>query len=113
MKKLFGLIVLFLVFELNSAKSQSVTTIYIDKNADKTEKFAAREIRKYVYQRTGDLLPVVQWDGNAKISGNAFLVGGLAKKINLNGSFHLPALEADAFLLVLCIWKSEAYILLI
>src|SRR5665647_2602534 len=99
MEKLFGLIVLFLIAELDIANSQSIATIYIDKNANKTEIFAAHEIKKYVYQRTGDLLPIIQWNGNDKIKGDAFIVGCLAEKIKLTSNYNLPAMEADAFLL--------------
>ena len=52
-----------------------VAVIYIDKDADKSEELAAREIRKYIYQRTGELLPVSIWNSADRIKGNAILVG--------------------------------------
>ena len=73
--------------------------IYIDKDANKSEELAAREIRKYVYQRTGELLPVSIWNSTDRIKGNAILVGSMSAGMMKSSGYSFPDLGPDAFIL--------------
>lgn len=79
-------------------KKMPVAVIYINHKADRTEELAAREIRKYVYQRSGELLPITEWKENNPINGDAIIVGSLSQLIKLTG-YTIPELEPDAFIL--------------
>ena len=79
-------------------KKKPVAVIYINHKADRTEELAAREIRKYVYQRSGELLPITEWEENNLINGDAIIVGSLSQLIKLTG-YTLPELKPDAFIL--------------
>ena len=50
-----------LVIVLQGCVKKPAAVIYINQKADRMEVLAAREIRKYVYQRTGELLPIIEW----------------------------------------------------
>ena len=91
---ILGLIVFF-----QGCTRQPVAVIYIDRDADKTEELAAREIRKYIYQRTGELLPVALWEENAEIKGDAIRVGSITSKLIMSTGYEIPELVPDAFIL--------------
>ena len=99
MKTKSCLILLLLALKLNAMPPDGIPAIYIEKKVDSKELFAAREIRKYVYQRTGELLPIVQWDGNTKIKGDAFIVGSLAEKLELGGVIQPTKIDDDEFVI--------------
>ena len=68
----------YFVTLLAGCTKKPAAVIYIEKDASKSEELAAREIRKYVYQRTGELLPVSIWNSTDRIKGNAILVGSMS-----------------------------------
>ena len=80
-------------------KKNPVAVIYIDQSADKTEELAAREIRKYVYQRTGELLAVEVWDDSKTAEGDAIFVGTIMSGVMKSTGYSFPDLEQDAFIL--------------
>lgn len=87
-----------LVIALQGCVKKPSAVIYINQKADRMEELAAREIRKYVYQRTGELLPIIEWKGKSQIDGDAIIVGSLSKLIKSTG-YTLPEIEPDAFIL--------------
>lgn len=91
--------VLFFMVILTGCQKNSVAVIYIGQDADKTEQLAAREIRKYVYQRTGELIPVRQWNSSVKLNGSAILVGNIQSAILKSSGYSAPDLGPDAFIL--------------
>jgi hypothetical protein len=93
------LLVFFLVTFLPGCTEKPAAIIYIDSDADRTEELAAREIRKYIYQRTGELLPVGIWDNPDKISSDAILVGTSKRSMIRSSGFTVPELGHDAFIL--------------
>jgi hypothetical protein len=91
--------VLSLSILLTGCVKTPVAVIYIDHDADKTEDLAAREIRKYVYQRTGELLTVSKWNGSDRIKGNAIFVGSVSAGLMKSSGYSFPELGPDAFIL--------------
>jgi len=87
-----------LIILLQGCVKDPIAVIYINQKADKTEELAAIEIRKYIYQRTGELLPIIEWEGNGLINGDAIIVGNLSQLVKPN-EFILPELESDAYIL--------------
>jgi len=69
----------FLIWTLQSYSSSSSrkdsVTIYVSESVSKDEMLAAREIRKYIYQRTSELLPVIKIRNSERINGNSIIVG--------------------------------------
>ena len=84
---------------IGGCKKNPVAIIYIDQNADKTEELAAREIRKYIYQRTGELLAVEVWDNSKTVKGDAIFVGTISTGVMKSTGYSFPDLEQDAFIL--------------
>jgi hypothetical protein len=72
---------------------------YINQNADRTEELAAREIRKYIYLRTGELLNVLPWNESLKVNGNAILVGNLQSGLMKSTGYSFPDLGQDDYIL--------------
>jgi hypothetical protein len=100
-----------LVIVLQGCIKKPLAVIYIDQKADRIEELAAREIRKYVYQRTGELLPIIEWKEKGQISGDAIIVGNLSQLVNPTGNI-LPELKSDAFILK-TLYSSEGKKLLV
>jgi hypothetical protein len=76
-----------------------VAVIYIDYDADKSEELAAREIRKYIYQRTGELVPVAIWNDEERINGDAIFVGSMKTGMMKSSGYSFPETGPDAFIL--------------
>ncbi len=93
------LLILFLASFFTGCTKKPFAVIYIDKDADRTEELAAREIRKYIYQRTGELLPVGKWDNPEKLGHDAILVGASRRSMIRSSGYTVPDLGHDAFIL--------------
>ncbi len=105
MKKLYSAINLnyiitgfLLVITLQGYAIDKFPVIYINHKTDKAEELAAHEIRKYIYQRSGEFLSITEWNENSSIKGDAIIVGNLSKLIKLN-KYKVPKLEHDAYIL--------------
>lgn len=89
------LLILYLFSFIAGCTKKPVAVIYIDKDSDRSEDLAAREIRKYIYQRTGELLPVSIWTAEEQINSNAIFVGsiktGMMKSLGYSPSDLGPA----------------------
>ncbi len=92
-------VALCLIALLTGCAKTPTAVIYIDHDAGRTEELAAREIRKYFYQRTGNLMPVKRWENPNYVKGNAILLGGPSGKMMKSTGNIFPALEQDAFIL--------------
>jgi hypothetical protein len=101
LKQNLRLLIMALCFSglLTGCANNHVAVIFIDKDANKTEELAAREIRKYMYLRTGELLPVRIWNSLDRIKGEAILVGNLSSGIMKSSGYSFPELGPDAFIL--------------
>ncbi len=53
---------------------QSEMRIFCSPDATPSEKFAAKEIRRYIYVRTGELLPIVEGSAGASAGGDRIIV---------------------------------------
>jgi hypothetical protein len=93
------IVVLYLMSLLTGCTKKPAAVIYIDQDANKSEELAAREIRKYVYQRTGELLPVIVWNSSDRIKANAILVGSMSTGMMKSAGYSFPELGPDAFIL--------------
>lgn len=92
----------FLIWTLQSYSSSSrkdSVTIYVFESVSKEEMLAAREIRKYIYQRTSELLPVIKIRNSERINGNAIIVGVYGNPLMKAIKFSFPPLDSDAFIL--------------
>ncbi len=74
-------------------------SIYVSENGSKEEKLAAQEIRKYIYQRTNELLPLVEFKEGDLVKADAIVVGVAGNTIMKATGFTFPVLGADAFIL--------------
>ena len=92
------IILLALISILDGCVKKPVAVIYIDQNGDKTEELAAREIRKYVYQRTGELVPVEIFKKSGRIKGDAILVGNVSTGMMTSTGYSFPVSGQDAFI---------------
>jgi hypothetical protein len=94
------LIFIFYVLALFTGCTKNpVAVIYIDRDADKSEDLAAREIRKYFYQRTGELVQVRIWNDSERLNGDAILVGSPSTNMMKATGYNFPDLKEDAFIL--------------
>ena len=93
------LVILIINFLVQGCTKHSVPVILINKDADKSEVLASREIRKYIYQRTGELLPVLNWVEDSKIIGDAIFVGTCTSGLMKSTGYEIPDLSSDAFIL--------------
>jgi hypothetical protein len=89
---------LLIVFALQGCVKKPASVIYINKEADGTEELAAYEIRKYFYLRTGELLPILEWNENKPINDYAIIVGSLVQLMKFS-EYKIPELSSDAFIL--------------
>jgi hypothetical protein len=76
-RKTSNILTLAVILFLIGCTNKSLTVIYVNKDANRIEELAAREIRKYIYLRTGELLDVVPWNESFKIKSNSILVGSM------------------------------------
>ena len=115
MKKLRTRLYLSLLLELllfnNSFAKKSSASIYVSKTASKEEQLAAKEIRKYVYLRTNELLPIVTVEDGNLIKGNAILVGETGSGLMNTSGYNFQALGKDAFILKTVSGKSGKQLL--
>lgn len=97
----FRLFIAALSFTLlfTGCTNKPAAVIYIDQDSNKSEELASREIRKYLYQRTGELLPVEVWNSSVAIKGDAILVGNFSTGMMKSTGYSFPELENDAFIL--------------
>ena len=91
---------LFLMVILGTACSHNPkTSIVLANNSSKEEVLAAHEIRKYIYQRTNELLPIVQLQDGETVDGNAIVVGVAGSGFMKQTGYAFPSLGPDAFIL--------------
>ncbi len=68
LKPIIPVLTTFLIIFLSCHKEKgNESVIAFAKDAGKLEQFAAREIRKYIYLRTGELLKIEENNGDGKI----------------------------------------------
>lgn len=87
------------VFVIAGCSVNDTVRIYVDKHAGRTEDLAARELRKYIYQRTGKLFEIQKWDEKVRIRGNAIFVGTQSSDMMQSTGFEFPGLASDDFIL--------------
>ena len=95
----YAMIILILVTLFEGCVRKPLAVIYIDPGARSIEQLAAQEIRKYVYQRTGELLPVKEWEENGPIEGDAIIVGNHSSALIQSMGYELPVMGGDDFIL--------------
>ncbi len=100
-KKLSGYILFIssLVILIQGCNNNPATKIYIEYDTDMTVKLAAGEVRKYIYQRTGELLPVVLWENGKVISGDAIFIGTNSSALMRSTGFEFPEMGQDDYIL--------------
>lgn len=89
---------LFLALLPQSCNNKPIATIYISNEAEQLEKLAAYEVRKYIYLRTGEILPIIKWEVQNPIVGDAFVIGTLCQKMIIKGH-ELPILNPNSFII--------------
>jgi hypothetical protein len=94
-KTLNMVIILF----ITGCANHSIPVIYINLDATRIEELAAREIRKYFYLRTGELLKVRPWDESLVIKGNSILVGSVQSGLMKSTGYSISDLGHDDFIL--------------
>ena len=97
-----GLICCFLLMLTLQSYSSAIkhsASIYVSDYISAEENLAAREIRKYIFLRTNELLPIIKVRIGEKISGNAIIVGIAGKGLMNSHSISFPVLESDDFIL--------------
>ena len=98
-RKISKILTLVIILFLTRCTSKPLTVIYINQDANRIEELAAREIRKYIYLRTGELLDVLTWNKSPEIKGNSILVGSQQSEIMKSTGFTFPDLGHDDFIL--------------
>ena len=96
---IMALVSLMLAGSLPGCTSRPAAVIYYDKDSHALEELAAHEIRKYIYLRTGELLPFMQWERDLQVNGAAILVGSRSGEMIKNTAFEIPHLGPDDFIL--------------
>jgi hypothetical protein len=97
---IFLLNILLLTFIISvRGEVKSAVSIVVPGNGTSMEKLAAREVRKYIYQRTNLLLPVISLKKGEAITGDVILVASSGDPVLKAIGIQLPDLENDAFLL--------------
>ena len=91
--------ILLLVLMIQGCKEKPVAVIYMDNGAARTEDLAAREVRKYIYQRTGELLPVVKLTDGDAITGDAIFVGTVSSELMRSSGHEMIEMGPDDFIL--------------
>jgi hypothetical protein len=101
LKKISGCFLFFstLVIMIQGCIDKPAATIYVENDPDRTVDLAAREVRKYIYQRTGELLPVVLWEDGQVIRGDAIYVGTNSSALMRSSDYEFPAMGEDDFIL--------------
>jgi hypothetical protein len=98
-RKTTKIITFVIILFLTGCADKPLSIIYISHDANSTEELAAREIRKYVYLRTGELLDVRTWNESIKIKGNSILVGRIQSGLMKSMAYSFPDLGHDDFIL--------------
>jgi hypothetical protein len=91
--------ILVMIITSQGCTKRPSAVIYIDKDASATDDLAAREVRKYIYQRTGELLPVVIWKEDTFIKGDVIFIGTCSSELMKSSGYNFPELGQDAFIL--------------
>ena len=102
MKKLFFILfaaILPLIAVMQSCREEVPAVIFTGADSDETSDLAAREIRKYFYQRTGVTLPVEVWNKEIKIKGDAIFVGQASSELMQSAGIILPEPGKEDFIL--------------
>lgn len=94
---LYGMVAM-LFCQAAFAGNQPITIVVSDK-ATQQEQLAAKEIRKYIYLRTNELVNIVTVKENDLIKGDAILVGEAGSAWIKKTGYLLPELTQDAFIL--------------
>jgi len=94
-----AIFILLLAVIIDGCTSEPDVVIYIDKDSCSTEELAAREIRKYIYLRTGEILPVKVWEENSPAIGDAILVCSHSGELIKSTGYDVPVLGHDDFIL--------------
>ena len=93
------LFIFFILVIFQGCKKQPVATIYLEKDSDRITELAAREVRKYIYQRTGEFLPIVFWNEGEPVTGNAYILGTTSSGLMKSAGYEIPEMDQDAFIL--------------
>ena len=98
-RKLILSFFLILSFHCYGKAIKHPVSILVLEKGSKEELLAAQEIRKYIYQRTNELIPVKQIKIDGTINGNTIIVGFSGNPILKALKFTSPSLEPDEFVL--------------
>ena len=80
---------------LASAQQQTPMTIVYSSQASRAERLAAKEIRRYLYLRTGKLLPLLQRDDKLPFANGLIIVGQKEHRIIQNLLQKNPTLKTS------------------
>lgn len=98
-QKKLKILISVVILLLTGCTSEPLTVIYINHDANAIEEMAAREVRKYIYLRTGELLDVMPWNKSIVIKGNSILVGSRQSELMKSTGYTYPDLGNDDFIL--------------
>lgn len=98
-RKLILPIFVALSIQCSTTPIKDPVSIFVFEKGSKEELLAAQEVRKYIYQRTNELIPVKQLKIDGSINGNAIIVGFSGNPILKTIKFTLPPLGPDEFIL--------------
>jgi len=93
------ILVLLLIILIDGCTKKPVAIIYIDKDSNSTVDHAAREIRKYIYLRTGVLLPVRIWQEDSSPGGDVIFIGSQSHELIRSTGYVATTLGCDDFIL--------------
>ncbi len=103
MKRLlaFSLVLLIAVSAvfMSGCRRSPAAIIFIDRTSDRVEELAAKEIRKYIYLRTGVLPEIRKWENGAADHCNAIIVGKSVSPMMNDTGYQFPELGEDSFIL--------------
>jgi len=94
---LYGMVTL--LFYQTAFAGNQTTTIVISDQASQLEQLAAKEIRKYIFLRTDELLNIVTVKERDLIKGDAILVGEAGSARMKKTGHNFPVMGKDAFIL--------------
>ena len=120
MKRLLKILSIALLFQFyvidiaaKAAREKKSVSIVVDSEAGYLEKFAAKEVRRYLYLRTGKLIKIIQGDWNQlSASSDLILIGSSHSKTIIDFSDFvklsdsLKSLKDEAFMLKSFTFKS-------
>ena len=89
---------------LTSGQQEAPITIVYSSQASGTERLAAKEIRRYLYLRTGKLLPLLQRDDKPSSANGLIIIGQKDRRIIQNLLQKNPTLKTSVSFL-----KSQQY----